>query len=31
VFRDVTGESPLAYRRRTPVYIPGCVTQQKPH
>ena len=26
VFRAVTGESPLAYRRRTrkPVYVPGC-------
>ena len=26
VFRSVTGESPLAYRRRTrtPVYVPGC-------
>jgi len=26
VFRSATGESPLAYRRRTrtPVYVPGC-------
>ncbi|HKW02952.1 MAG TPA: AraC family transcriptional regulator [Vicinamibacterales bacterium] len=26
IFRSATGESPLAYRRRTrqPVYIPGC-------
>ena len=26
VFRNVTGESPTAYRRRTrkPVYVPGC-------
>lgn len=26
VFRSLTGESPLAYRRRTrqPVYVPGC-------
>ena len=26
VFKDVTGESPIAWRRRTrqPVYVPGC-------
>ncbi len=26
VFRETTGESPIAYRRRTrkPVYVPGC-------